>query len=58
MCILLTAVLLLTAVSAALSIKSLTRDTLVAASPRSITILIDGRHRQVETRSLPELEMP
>jgi len=54
--ILLIEVLVLIAVGAALSITSLTRDTLVATSPRSITISVDGRHRQVDTRTLPELE--
>jgi len=48
---------MLTAAGAALAIKSLTRDTLAVASPRSIVISIDGLHRQVDTRSLPELEI-
>jgi len=55
--ILFIAAMMLTAVGAALAINSLTRDTLGMASPRSVTISIDGLHRQVDTRSLPELEV-
>jgi hypothetical protein len=55
--ILFVAVMMLTAVGAAFAIKSLTRDTLTAASARSVTISIDGLHHQVDTRSLPELEV-
>ena len=55
--ILFVAVMMLTAVGAAFAIKSLTPDTFAVASPRSVTISIDGLHRQVDTRSLPELEI-
>jgi hypothetical protein len=55
--ILFVAVMMLTAVGAALAIKSLKPDTFAVASPRSVTISIDGLHRQVDARSLPELEI-
>ena len=55
--VLLAAVMMLTALGAALAIKSLTPHTLAAAAPQSVTISIDGLHRQIDPRSLPELEM-
>ena len=55
--ILFIAVMMLTAVGAALAIKSLTPDTLAVAPPRSVTISIDGLHHLVDASSLPELEI-
>jgi hypothetical protein len=55
--ILFVAVMMLTTVGVASAIKSLTRDTLAETSRRSVTISIDGLHRQVDTRSLPEPEI-
>ena len=55
--VLLAAVMMLTALGAALVIKSLTPHTLAAATPQSVMISIDGLHRQVNVKSLPELEI-
>jgi hypothetical protein len=55
--ILLTVVVILIAAGGASAIKSLSSATLVATSPRTVTISIDGLHRQVDARSLPELEI-
>jgi hypothetical protein len=55
--ILFIAAMMLTALGAALAIKSLTRGTVAVGSPRSVTISIDGLHRQVDTRSRPQLEV-
>jgi len=55
--ILLTAVMILIAAGAASAIKSLPSATLAGASPQTVTISIDGLHRQVDAKSLPELEI-
>jgi len=55
--VLLAAVMTLTALGAALAIKSFTPDTLPVAAPQPVMISIDGLHRQVDVRSLPELEI-
>ncbi len=55
--VLLAAVMMLTALGAALAIKSFTLDTLAVAAPQPVTISINGLHRQVDVRSLPELEI-
>ena len=55
--VLLAAVMMLTALGAALAIKSFTPDTLAVAAPQPVMISIDGLHRQVDVRSLPELKI-
>jgi len=49
--------MMLTALGAALAIKSFTPDMLAVAAPQPVMISIDGLHRQVDMRSLPELEI-
>ena len=55
---LLASVIILTPVGLAAAVKSLTPDMPASAAPGAATIIsIDEIHRQVNVRSLPELEI-
>ena len=55
--LILTAVMVLIAVCAASAIQQLHSANLAVAPPQTVTISIDGLHRQVDARSLPELKV-
>ncbi len=55
--VLLAAAMMLTVVTAALAIKSLTPHTPAVPAPQPVTISIDELQRQVDARSLPEPEI-
>jgi hypothetical protein len=54
---LLASVIILTPLGLAAAVKSLTPDMPASAAPGTATISIDEIHRQVNVRSLPELEI-
>jgi hypothetical protein len=54
---LLASVIILTPLGLAAAVKSLTPDMPASAPPGAATISIDEIHRQVNVRSLPELEI-
>ena len=55
--VLLAVVTAVVAAGAGAAIVSLDRDTVSGSSPLQPTISIEELHRQVDTRSLPELEI-
>jgi hypothetical protein len=54
---LLASVIILTPLGLAAAVKSLTPDMPESTAPGAATISIDEIHRQVNVRSLPELEI-